>query len=442
MIIVTTIKLPADPQRAQEYNLCLRTNCENESVEKIIVFLEGEQGIELFDHSKIEIIPIVHRAVLNRLIEYGSRRFPGKYLGVCNADICFDLGSGLEKVTELQEGSMWALARHHCVDGTWQPEFPPNWGSYDTFIFKAPLPEINLPLDLEVGRAGCDSYLVACAIFSGIPVANPSLSIVSKHFHSIADRSHSWFSETEGRSISYHDLPDYLEIMRIAPACSLEDISYITDNAPSLPPINEPDNYPQPAKDKFMITPFNRDSFLHAEVARLIGKWQVSTAFETGTYRGHTTIGLSLLCEDTLTVEINEESYNRACQLFELSGVLGNISADLGPSPESLRASLPDLAGKRVLFYLDAHWEAHWPLLDELSVITDLDAPPPVIVIHDCKVPDRPDLGFDSYNGQDLDFSYVKEHLQAIYGKQGFHHYYNQMATGANRGIIFIEPKI
>jgi hypothetical protein len=352
MIVVTTIKLPASQARVRDYVACLETNCKNPFVEKLIIFLEGweEGSFSLFDHSKIEIVPINYRAALNKLIEYGSKTFPGKYLTICNADIFFEPGSGLERVTELQEGSMWALARHHCLGGNWYPEFPPNWGSYDSFVFKAPLPKIDLPLDLEVGRAGCDSYLVARAILSGIPVANPSLSIVSKHLHSVDDRSHSWFSESEGRSISYQDLPDYHEIMKIAPACSLEEVSYITiteSSTRSLPISNEPDIIPHNSQSSFMITPFNRDSFLHAEVARLIGKWQVSTAFETGTYRGHTTIALSLLCENTFTVEINEESYNRACQLFELSGVLGNIVADLGPSPESLLTNLPALAGKR-----------------------------------------------------------------------------------------------
>ena len=194
---------------------------------------------------------------------------------------------------------------------------------------------------------------------------------------------------------------------------------------------------------KYMIPicPFNRDAFLHAEVARLVGRWQVGVAFETGTFRGHTTIALSLLCELTYTAEINEESYDRAAELFELAYERGDIIADLGTSPEIIRASIPEITGLRVLFYLDAHWEDYWPLLDELKVIAELSAPPPVIVIHDFKVPDRPDLGFDSYGDQDLDYDYIRQSLTQIYGENGYDFHFNRVAIGAHRGVIFIEPK-
>jgi hypothetical protein len=86
---------------------------------------------------------------------------------------------------------------------------------------------------------------------------------------------------------------------------------------------------------------FNRDTFLHAEVARLVGRWQVSVAFETGSFRGHTTIALSLLCERTYTAEINQESYARATELFELAYERGDIIADLGTSPEIINPLSP-----------------------------------------------------------------------------------------------------
>ncbi|MFT6380150.1 MAG: putative O-methyltransferase YrrM [Akkermansiaceae bacterium] len=146
------------------------------------------------------------------------------------------------------------------------------------------------------------------------------------------------------------------------------------------------------------LSPFNNDPFLHAEVARLIGKWGAEVAFETGTYHGHTTLALSLLCPRTFTAEIDANNFSHACELFDQVYEHGNIEANQGTSPEVLKQNLPEVSGARTLFYLDAHWESYWPLLDEAKMIAQQDAPPPVIVIHDFEVPERPDLGFDSYN--------------------------------------------
>jgi hypothetical protein len=178
------------------------------------------------------------------------------------------------------------------------------------------------------------------------------------------------------------------------------------------------------------ITPFDGDTLLHAEVARLVGKWGVDVAFETGTYHGHTAVAFSLLCERTFTAEIDQENYSRSCELFESVHERGNIFAVHDTSPKALKMNLSD-----------AHWESYWPLLDELKVISELDAPLPVIVIHDFKVPDRLDLGFDSYAGQDLDFDYIRESLESIYGSEGYNHHFNILSIGACRGVIFVEPK-
>ena len=188
------------------------------------------------------------------------------------------------------------------------------------------------------------------------------------------------------------------------------------------------------------INPFNNDPFLHAEVARLCGKWDVEVAFETGTYQGHTTIALSLLCQRCYTAEIKQANYSQACDLFSSSPHCKNIFSRHGNSPEILEMSQTDLQGVQALYYLDAHWNFYWPLLDEMDAIAKIDAPPPIIVIHDFKVPERADLGFDSYQSQDLEFRYIEQKLDLIYGPRGYSYHYNSVAAGANRGVIFIEP--
>src|SRR5690606_34701363 len=110
----------------------------------------------------------------------------------------------------------------------------------------------------------------------------------------------------------------------------------------------------------------------------------------------------------------------------------------------SSEKELPDIltyhegGGDKILFFLDAHWQQYNPLLDELKVIAEAGLKP-VIVIHDFKVPFRDDLGYDSYNGQDYDYTWIQDSLHAIYGSN-FTTRYNDQATGAKRGVIIIEP--
>ena len=62
------------------------------------------------------------------------------------------------------------------------------------------------------------------------------------------------------------------------------------------------------------------------------------------------------------------------------------------------------------------------------------------IAIHDFFNPLDLSLGFDTYNGQRLDYEYIKESLEKIY-PNGYTYYYNEKADGARRGVIYILPK-
>jgi predicted O-methyltransferase YrrM len=189
------------------------------------------------------------------------------------------------------------------------------------------------------------------------------------------------------------------------------------------------------------MTPFNGDPFLHAEIGRLIGKWSINLAVETGTNCGHTAYALSILCPGVITVEINEEHFNEAKKFFLEQGAFG-LLAFHGSSPDIIRQMGGMLRDKRILYYLDAHGEDYWPLLDELKEIFLLGGySKPIIVIHDVKVPGHPDAGFDSYHGQDLDFEYVADGLKAIYGPgDSFKVNYNRAFAGPKQGVMFVEP--
>lgn len=185
--------------------------------------------------------------------------------------------------------------------------------------------------------------------------------------------------------------------------------------------------------------PFSSDPLNHAEVARLIGKWSVEAAMETGTYHGHTTLALSFLCEFVVTAELDPLKAATAETLFQSAG-RHNIRLIRKSSLDAIAEVRDELKNHRSLYYLDAHWNDYWPLLDELKAIASITGPKPVIVIHDFQVPGHPDLSFDTYKGVSLNLDYVSLALDEIYqGRNSIH--YNALAFGSRRGVLYVEPE-
>lgn len=179
---------------------------------------------------------------------------------------------------------------------------------------------------------------------------------------------------------------------------------------------------------------FNGDSHIARKIALLVRFYNVSTIIETGTLYGDTTRALALLAPKVITIEI-DPSHTRIAQ--KNCHHLSNVEFLVGNSPEVLQRILP--LSTPTLFYLDAHWGAYCPLIDELKVIAAAGMRP-VIAIHDFLVPGKP-FGFDTYSGQPYTLEWVRPSLQEIFGPEGFRYHYNTVADGANRGVIYIEPK-
>ena len=180
---------------------------------------------------------------------------------------------------------------------------------------------------------------------------------------------------------------------------------------------------------------YEGDEFIYIELKKLVDKFKINQIIETGTFLGGTTKRLAELA-DVITIEIVNDNYLKAKQNFD--GVK-NILALWGNSVDVLKNNLKLYSHESLLFFLDAHWEQYCPLIDELKTIADHGIKP-VIAIHDWKVPGRPDLGFDSYKGQDFTFEWIKDSLDNIYGVDGYSYHYNDQAEGAKRGVIYIYP--
>lgn len=185
---------------------------------------------------------------------------------------------------------------------------------------------------------------------------------------------------------------------------------------------------------------FEGDEFIADKIKSLIYDWDINWVIETGTYLGGTTKRLASMCEMVSTTEINDGFYLRAKNhLRDIENVTMFYGDSVAVLPQILKVTLD----KNILFFLDDHWEKNLPLLAELEIINEFRGKHGniVIAVHDFKVPGRSDLGFDTYGKVSLEWDYIKEGIEKIYGKDGYSIEYNDQAAGAMRGIIYITAK-
>lgn len=180
-----------------------------------------------------------------------------------------------------------------------------------------------------------------------------------------------------------------------------------------------------------MKKPFEGDSILQAMLEQVIERQQINIVVETGTETGASAEAFAEMVDSVYTVDL-ENKLDR-----ELPS---NVTMHLGDSAEFLDMLLPDLCIQGpVLFFLDAHVAPTFTrVLDELEVLADQSCPDVVIVLHDCLVPKKPELGYDTYDGVGpLCVDLVQPFLDRIY-PGGWHVTYNTDAEGAKRGAAII----
>ena len=181
--------------------------------------------------------------------------------------------------------------------------------------------------------------------------------------------------------------------------------------------------------------PFEGDTFIGNELIKLRDKFSIVNCVETGTQYGTSTKELCKIFDIVNTIEADKNYFELAKENLK---EVENCTQWLGGSEVVLGRI--DLR-KPTLFYLDAHGceIGGCPLRDELYVISKMCLKTVCIAIHDFKVPDHPEFGFDAYD-YELKLEEVITYLQLIY-TNGFDYHYNDKADGAMRGIIYIYPK-
>jgi hypothetical protein len=183
--------------------------------------------------------------------------------------------------------------------------------------------------------------------------------------------------------------------------------------------------------------PLNGDSFACQQFLELKEKFGIKSVIELGSCVFGSTKWFAENFEKVLTVEISR--LFRDIGLVRANG-LNNIISYLGDSVEMLPTMLSQVDNQTIIF-IDSHWQS-LPLFDELKLIKQSGLTP-VIVVHDCLVPDEPNLGYDSYDGVTISYQSMLPYLDAIYGEGGWDYHYNSdlTSTEIKRGIIYIYPR-
>jgi hypothetical protein len=182
--------------------------------------------------------------------------------------------------------------------------------------------------------------------------------------------------------------------------------------------------------------PFNGQIYRQRIFTDLLEHLSPTALVETGTFLGTTAVFLASSGIPVYTVEASPRHHAFAVLRLRADGARVDLRCE--DSRDFLRhlASDDRLAGARLLFYLDAHWEEDLPLLEELEIVF-ANWPEAVVMVDDFRVPET-DYGFDDYGpGMRLDMSYLAPlahlHLRAFFPAVG-----PSQETGAKKGCVVL----
>lgn len=180
------------------------------------------------------------------------------------------------------------------------------------------------------------------------------------------------------------------------------------------------------------------DGRLRARLAEVIKERGIATVVETGIDRGGSTVLFSQMAKNVIGVDNDPEKVRITRESLAYRGI-GNAVVIQGNSPDTIRSLIDDgLDAQRTLFLLDAHWQAYWPLRDEIRAIPRGQG---VLVMHDARVPGCPSLGVDAYDGQELSYEYLRDVLTA-WSPNHTVEYNDDTAEFPRRGVMIVYPGV
>jgi len=190
----------------------------------------------------------------------------------------------------------------------------------------------------------------------------------------------------------------------------------------------------------FQDLPFNGDSFVCKEFLKIKEQLGITVSVETGSCMYSTTQWMGQNFDRVHTVELNAAYAQHGTHKV---ADMHNVHPEINDSVLFLKELMGRLDKKdRVIYFLDAHWGNHCPLIEELNVLTLSPTElPPVIVIHDWYTGDDR-LGWDEYNGQRFEYSWIAPVIKNLENAHGcvYTHYFNTESENGMRGLIYLIP--
>ena len=180
------------------------------------------------------------------------------------------------------------------------------------------------------------------------------------------------------------------------------------------------------------------DAKLKDRLAATIARLGITTVVETGIDKGGSTFLFSTMVPRVIGIDNDPNKVEIVVQMLSAEGVT-NVHLLQMDSPTALRmlVSGNTIEVRQTLFFLDAHWQAYWPLKDEIRAIPRGQG---VLVMHDARVPGCPDLGVDEYDGQELSYEYLQD-VRTEWSPAHVVEYNDDSAEWPRRGVMFVYPE-
>jgi hypothetical protein len=182
--------------------------------------------------------------------------------------------------------------------------------------------------------------------------------------------------------------------------------------------------------------PFNGQEFRQQMFREIISALPFDVIVETGTYHGTTSVYLARTGLPVYTVESNPRFHAFSSLRFRRENP--QIHLYEGDTLWFLRMLCGDSELKlaRAFFYLDAHWEEHLPLREELEIIFD-QWRNAVVMVDDFEVPGMK-YGYDDYGpSKTLNLEYLRP-LDRFGLTEFFPAIDAEQETGGKRGCVVL----
>lgn len=191
IVLVQQFYLPDNKERREEIKLALRCNCNNDTIDRIVllnerIYTADELGIA---NEKIEQIDISHRITYRDVFDFSNKLPEDSYIVLANADIFYDAGIGRVRESGLvAKRKAFTQLRHEysSIELKDCKLFGPRCESQDAWIWssKWKIPDNLLKLfNIELGLPGCDNKIVYLLTISGFICHNEPEWIKCYHNH-------------------------------------------------------------------------------------------------------------------------------------------------------------------------------------------------------------------------------------------------------------------